>query len=71
MEMEYKKIKGAVRLYCNEDPAIQMGGSLKGERRKWDGSPWLKKHLCSQTSLVYSLILSIPIQSRGNCESVK
>ena len=38
-------IRSAVRLYCNEDPAIQWRVIMKSEQTKWDGGPWLKKGL--------------------------
>lgn len=73
VKMEYKatKIKGAVKLHCNEDPAIQTCGTLKSRVSKWDRGLRLKTPLGSRGSLVSNLISSISVRSRRNCEIVK
>ena len=73
MEMEYKatKIKGAVRLYCNGDPAIQMVREFEEREEEMGRRSMVKKRLGSWRSLVWSLTSSIPVQSRRNCESVE
>ena len=70
VEMEYNatKIKSAVRLYCNEDPAIQMVRSLKSEQRQWDGGLWLQTRSGSRRSLVSSLISNTPNRQDGTAK---
>ena len=72
MEMEYKatKVKGAVRLYCNGDAAIQMMLEFE-ERAEEMGRRSVVKEACSRRSLVSSFISNIPLKSRRNCGSVE
>ena len=41
--MEYKEIKGAVRLYCNEDPAIQMVREFEGRAEEMGRQSMVKE----------------------------
>ena len=69
--MEYKatKIKGAVKLHCNEDPAIQTCGTLKSRVSKWDRGLRLKMPLGSRGSLVSNLISSISVHTERGTHS--
>ena len=73
VEMENKptKIKGAVRICCYGDPAIQIVREFEERSKKIGRRSMLKKRLGLRSSYVSSLISNIPLQSRKNCESVK
>lgn len=60
--MKYKatKIKGAVTLYCNEDPAIQMVQDFEERVGKWDEGLCFNKRL----GLRRGLVSSTRVQSR-------
>ena len=65
------KVKGAVRLYCNEDPAMKMVQEFEERAEEMGRRSMVKEAFKFAEELVSNLISNTRVRSRRKCGSVK